>query len=257
MAANLAGRGLSLSVHNRTRVRGELRCWLPVRRRAQPAGQLAAAADWLWPMPHRWAAAEAVCFSGCRPAAAVWMAPQGPRGSTFSTESIRPSALAGRAPGRQGVALSKRCPGDVHGRAKAGSLSVSSGRNGMADLERARPLLEVVGSRITHLGRWACGQAGQGGHQCWWPAATPPWPRRWPWASGWGCRCGGLSGPSPAGRAGSWALEKPGWRMLEGSFPLVSSWRCTARPAIRLAAQPPRGWTVRSRERFGGDRRRP
>jgi len=94
------------------------------------------------------------------------------------------------------------------------------------------PCLEVRRQgRITHLGPVGCGQAGQGGQ----PGAGG---RRYaagaeamgPGASGLGLPIGGgLSGPSPAGRPGSWALENRAGACWRGSFPLGFKLACTAR----------------------------
>jgi len=151
------------------------------------------------------------------------------------------SAVSARWPSAWAVRRGlSRCPvtGGTEG-AKAAACRCWLGRT-MADLERPAPL-EVVGSRITHLGPVGCGSSQGGPNQGWWPAATAgPWPR----AMGPGPAAGlpmarGLSGLAQRG-GGSWGPGEPGWRALLGG--VVSRWvsrlcAATAKdPAIALAA---------------------
>ena len=73
------------------------------------------------------------------------------------------------------------CPvsGGTEG-ARQGTLSIMAGGS-VADLGRARPVLEAMGRRIVHLGP-------RPPTRCWWPASTRPSPRRWPSAAPRACR---------------------------------------------------------------------
>jgi 3-hydroxyisobutyrate dehydrogenase-like beta-hydroxyacid dehydrogenase len=121
--------------------------------------------------------------------------------------------------GRGGVAyLDAPVTGGTEG-ARAATLSVLVGGS-PDDVARARPVLEAVGSRITHLGPVGAGQQAKAVNQVLVAGTTAAVAE----ALALGRR---LGLPMPAvvealrsGAAGSWALEHRAAGMLAGTFPL-------------------------------------
>ncbi len=220
MAANLLAKGFALTVHNRHRERERTLAAAGARRAATPA-QAARGAEVL-----------ALCLSDDAAVAEVLLGPPGGRAgaaltglvpgslvvdfSTIAPESSRRMAAALSA---NGVAyMDAPVTGGTEG-ARAGSLSILVG-GGAADLERARPVLEAVGRRITHIGPVGAGQEAKAVNQvlvagCYAAVAE---------AMALGQRLGlpmeAVRQALVDGAAGSWALEHRGGSMLRGEFPL-------------------------------------
>ncbi|APD47923.1 NAD(P)-dependent oxidoreductase [Synechococcus sp. CS-602] len=216
MAANLLAAGFPLSVHNRTRSREASLLAAGAAAAPTPAAA-AAAADWLCLCLTDGAAAEAVLFGAAQPAA-LGLRP-GATVIDFSTIDPAVSRSLAERLGRQGVAyLDAPVTGGTEG-AKAGSLSVLVGGT-MADLERARPLLEVVGSRITHLGPVGCGQQAKAVNQVLVAGSYAAVAEAMALGQRLGLPMAAVCQALASGAAGSWALENRAGGMLEGSFPL-------------------------------------
>ena len=154
MAANAARAGFEVSAWNRTPGRAGELDELGVRLLDSPAA-VAAASDIVITMVSDTPDVEAVLFgadgvaAGARPGTLV-----------VDMSTISPSAtreFAARL-GKQGVAmLDAPVSGGSEG-AKKGTLSIFVGGDA-ADLERARPVLQSLGTTITHVGPIGAGQA--------------------------------------------------------------------------------------------------
>jgi 3-hydroxyisobutyrate dehydrogenase-like beta-hydroxyacid dehydrogenase len=161
MALNLLQAGFRLTVHNRHPERTA-----PLRKAGAAVGatpaEAAAAADLLLICVSDDAAVEAVLLE--QPGAAI----QGlrPGALVIDCSTIAPSSssrLAARLAERDIGYLDAPVTGGTEG-AQAGTLSVLVGGS-PADLERARPLLEVIGGRITHFGAVGAGQRAKAVNQ--------------------------------------------------------------------------------------------
>ena len=154
MAANLLAAGFPLTVHNRNRTREDPLGALGAATAASPAAAVAGAAVVCLCLSDD-AAVRAVLLEGAE-AAITGLAP-GSLVVDFSTIAPATSeALAARLAERGVAYLDAPVTGGTEG-ARAGSLSVLVG-GAAADLERARPLLAVVGGRISHFGPVGAGQ---------------------------------------------------------------------------------------------------
>jgi 3-hydroxyisobutyrate dehydrogenase-like beta-hydroxyacid dehydrogenase len=103
--------------------------------------------------------------------------------------------------------------------ARAGSLSVLVGGAG-THVERARPLLEVVGQRITHLGPVGAGQQAKAVNQVLVAGSYAAVAEAMALGQRLGLPMDRVRDALTAGAAGSWALEHRAGNMLEGRFPL-------------------------------------
>jgi 3-hydroxyisobutyrate dehydrogenase-like beta-hydroxyacid dehydrogenase len=215
MAANLLAAGYALTVHNRTRAREEPLAARGAHRAATPAAA-AGGADLLAICVSDGPDVEAVLFGadgaaeGLRPGALV-----------VDFSSIDPAVsqqLAARLR-LQGVAyLDAPVTGGTEG-ARAGSLSVLVGGD-PADLERARPLLEVVGGHLTHFGPVGSGQQAKAVNQVLVAGSYAAVAEALALARRLGLPLELLVEALKGGAAGSWALEHRSGAMLRGHFPL-------------------------------------
>jgi 3-hydroxyisobutyrate dehydrogenase len=153
MAANLVKAGLEVSVQNRTAARAEPLVAAGATARTTPA-ELAAGSDVVLVCVSDTPDVEAVLFgpdgvaAGAAPGTLVVDA------STIAPEATRDFAARLAA---QGVAfLDAPVSGGSEGAAQ-GTLSIMVGGDA-ADVERARPVLEAIGRRITHVGPVGAGQ---------------------------------------------------------------------------------------------------
>jgi 3-hydroxyisobutyrate dehydrogenase-like beta-hydroxyacid dehydrogenase len=226
MAANLLAGGVPLTVHNRTRERQ-----LPLLR----AGALGAAR-----------AAEAVahtrvvmlCLSDGAAVEEVLWGPGGvvegwasPTAEPTDTQALSPLVIdfSTIEPGRtrrlaehlaeRGIAwLDAPVTGGTEG-ARSGTLSVLVG--GAADtLERARPLLEMVGGTITHFGPVGTGQQAKAINQILVAGSYAAVAEAMALGQRLGLPMDDLRRALAPGAAGSWALEHRAAGMVEGRFPL-------------------------------------
>jgi 3-hydroxyisobutyrate dehydrogenase-like beta-hydroxyacid dehydrogenase len=103
--------------------------------------------------------------------------------------------------------------------ARAGTLSVLVGGEA-ADLQRARPLLDVIGSRITHLGSLGAGQQAKAVNQVLVAGSYGAVAEALALGQRLGLPMAQLVEALQAGAAGSWALTHRSGHMLEGNHPL-------------------------------------
>ena len=147
MAANLLAAGVPLTVHNRSPERQQPLQAAGARVAGSPAEAAAAAQI------------HALCLTDAAAVEAVLRGPSGllagaePGGLIIDFSTIDPAStqrLAAEAAQRGLSWLDAPVTGGTEG-ARQGTLSVLVGGEA-SDLERARPVLEVVGGTITHLG---------------------------------------------------------------------------------------------------------
>lgn len=212
MALNLLKAGFPLTVHNRSRER---------------EGPLAQAGAATAPSPAAAvAAAELVCLclsddravQDVLEAAAAGLRP-GSLVLDFSTIAPATSqALAAALAGHQVRYLDAPVTGGTEG-ARAGTLSVLVG-GAEADLERARPLLAVVGGRISHLGPVGAGQQAKAVNQVLVAGSYAAVAEALALGQRLGLPMEQVVDALSGGAAGSWALEHRSGAMLRQEFPL-------------------------------------
>ena len=222
MAANLLAAGFPLTVHNRSTGPEQLLVDQGARAADSPAAA-AAAADVLCLCVSDDAAAEAVLFgpasasAGLRPACARLR----PGSLVIDFSTIAPAtsqSLAVRLAQQAVTYLDAPVTGGTEG-ARAGSLSVLVG-GAAADLARARPLLEVVGGRISHLGPVGAGQQAKAVNQVLVAGSYAAVAEAMALGQRLGLPMEQVRQALAAGAAGSWALEHRAANMLSGQFPL-------------------------------------
>jgi 3-hydroxyisobutyrate dehydrogenase-like beta-hydroxyacid dehydrogenase len=103
--------------------------------------------------------------------------------------------------------------------ARAGRLAVLVGGE-TAQLERARPLLEVVGQRISHLGPVGAGQQAKAVNQVLVAGSYAAVAEALALGQRLGLPMAQVVEALSGGAAGSWALENRSAGMLRGEFPL-------------------------------------
>jgi 3-hydroxyisobutyrate dehydrogenase-like beta-hydroxyacid dehydrogenase len=215
MAANLRAAGFPLTVHNRTAGPEQSLAARGARVAATPAA-VAAEVELLCLCVSDDAAAEAVLLGGQGAGAGLR------RGSLvidFSTIAPATSQSLAARLAEQGVAyLDAPVTGGTEG-ARAGQLSVLVGGEA-ADLARARPVLEVVGSRITHLGPVGTGQQAKAVNQVLVAGSYAAVAEAMVLGQRLGLPMEQVCQALEAGAAGSWALSNRAPQMLRGEFPL-------------------------------------
>ncbi len=160
MAANLLAAGVEVTVHNRTRSREEPLEAKGASRAASPR-EAAAGAD-----------VVLSCVSDTADATEVLDGPDGALAglapgtlvidcSTISPEGARD--LAGKAADREIGFVDAPVSGGSEG-AIQGTLAIMCGGSD-ADLERALPVLEIIGGKVTHVGPVGCGQIAKAVNQ--------------------------------------------------------------------------------------------
>jgi 3-hydroxyisobutyrate dehydrogenase-like beta-hydroxyacid dehydrogenase len=220
MAANLLAAGVPLTVHNRNRER--------------EAPLVAAGAKGVESPAEAAASARVVmlCLSDGPAVEAVLFGPRGilqtlgrdgqtpaPLVIDFSTiEPARTRDLAERLAERGIGWLDAPVTGGTEG-ARAGTLSVLVG--GAADtVERARPLLEVVGGTVTHFGAVGAGQQAKAINQILVAGSYAAVAEAMALGQRLGLPMDALREALARGAAGSWALEHRAAGMVAGHFPL-------------------------------------
>ena len=238
MAANLIHAGFPLTLHNRSRQREAVLLkgmagapleadgaagttpsqQATIHRAASPAEAAAAAgAGILCLCLSDDAAVEAVLCAG--DGAAIQGLAAGALVVDFST--IAPAStrrLAERCAARGVAWLDAPVTGGTEG-ARAGSLSVLVGGEA-ADLERARPLLEVVGSHITHVGPVGAGQQAKAVNQVLVAGSYAAVAEAMALGQRLGLPMPEVVAALQGGAAGSWALTHRAANMLKGTYPL-------------------------------------
>lgn len=215
MATNLLAAGFPLTVHNRSAGPEQPLAAGGARVAASPAAA-AAAAELL-----------CLCVSDDAAAEAVLLGPQGAASQLrpgslvidFSTVAPATSQTLAARLAAQGVAyLDAPVTGGTEG-ARAGSLSVLVGGSA-TDLERARPVLAVVGGRISHLGPVGAGQQAKAVNQVLVAGSYAAVAEAMALGQRLGLPMAQVCKALAAGAAGSWALEHRAGHMLHGHFPL-------------------------------------
>jgi len=218
MAHNLLQAGHGLTVFNRTASSCE-----PLRAAgAKVAGSPAEAASE--------AEVLLICVSDDRAAEAVLL---GPEAGEAAIHGLRPgslvidcSTISPATSRRLAEALAERTiryidapvTGGTEG-AKAGTLSVLVGGNA-EDLERARPLLEVLGSAITHFGPVGSGQEAKAVNQVLVAGSYAAVAEALELAERLGLDRQQVVAALKGGAAGSWALEHRSSPMINDHYPL-------------------------------------
>ncbi len=218
MAHNLLQAGHGLTVFNRTASSCE-----PLRAAgARVAGSPAEAASE--------AEVLLICVSDDRAAEAVLL---GPEAGEAAIHGLRPgslvidcSTISPATSRRLAEALAERTiryidapvTGGTEG-AKAGTLSVLVGGN-TEDLERARPLLEILGSAITHFGPVGSGQEAKAVNQVLVAGSYAAVAEALELAERLGLDRQQVVAALKGGAAGSWALEHRSTPMINDHYPL-------------------------------------
>jgi len=136
-----------------------------------------------------------------------------------STISPATSRRVAAALGERGIAyIDAPVTGGTEG-AKAGTLSVLVGGEA-AHLERARPLLEVFGSAITHFGPVGSGQEAKAVNQVLVAGSYAAVAEALSLAERLGLNRSQVVEALKGGAAGSWALEHRSERMINDHYPL-------------------------------------
>ncbi|MCT0212683.1 MULTISPECIES: NAD(P)-dependent oxidoreductase [unclassified Synechococcus] len=217
IAMNLLAAGFPLTVHNRSRQREQPLVAAGATAVASPA-EAGAAAEWLCLCVSDGPDVEAVLFGAGTASASAGLRP-GSVVIDFSTIDPGISRSLARRLEHQGVAyLDAPVTGGTEG-ARAGTLSVLVG-GGATDLERVRPLLEVVGGCITHLGPVGAGQQAKAVNQVLVAGSYAAVAEAMALGQRLGLPMAAVRRALASGAAGSWALEHRAEAMLAGSFPL-------------------------------------
>jgi 3-hydroxyisobutyrate dehydrogenase-like beta-hydroxyacid dehydrogenase len=218
MAHNLLQAGHGLTVFNRTASSCE-----PLRAAgAQVASSPADAA--------REAEVLLLCVSDDRAAEAVLLGPEASEAAIHGLRAgslvIDCSTISPATSRRLAIALAERgisyvdapVTGGTEG-AKAGTLSVLVGGDSQ-DLERARPLLEVIGDRITHFGPVGSGQEAKAVNQVLVAGSYAAVAEALQLAERLGLDRHQVVEALKGGAAGSWALEHRSAQMINDHYPL-------------------------------------
>ncbi len=215
MAGRLLAAGFPLTIHNRTRGAEEPLAASGAIRAATPA-EAAASSELIALCLSDDLAVEDVLFAqggvaeGVSPGALV---------IDFSTISAATSSrLAGRLRELGVGYLDAPVTGGTEG-ARAGTLSVLCG--GASDhLDRARPLLEVVGARISHFGPVGSGQQVKAVNQILVAGSYAALAEGLALARAQGLPLQQVCAALEGGAAGSWALQNRASQMIENTYPL-------------------------------------
>jgi 3-hydroxyisobutyrate dehydrogenase-like beta-hydroxyacid dehydrogenase len=215
MAANLLRAGLPLTVHNRNRRKEEALAAAGASRAASAAAAVAEADLVL------------LCLSDDRAVEAVLLGAAGalaglrPGALVIDTSTISPATSRSLAAtlAEHGIGyIDAPVTGGTEG-ARAGTLSVLVG-GAAAHLERARPVLERIGSRISHFGPVGCGQEAKAVNQVLVAGSYAAVAEALALAQRLGLPEAELVEALKGGAAGSWALEHRSRPMIENHYPL-------------------------------------
>jgi 3-hydroxyisobutyrate dehydrogenase-like beta-hydroxyacid dehydrogenase len=230
MAANLLAAGVPLTVHNRTRER-ETPLVMAGAHGAESAAEAVSNTRVVMLCLSDGPVVEEVLF-GPRGVVVGWaaghddptraiQAPKTPKPLVIDFSTIEPSrtrSLAERLAARGIDWLDAPVTGGTEG-ARAGTLSVLVG--GAAEtLERARPLLEMVGGTITHFGPAGAGQQAKAINQILVAGSYAAVAEAMALGQRLGLPMDDLRRALAPGAAGSWALNHRAAGMVAGQFPL-------------------------------------
>ena len=223
MATNLIRAGFPLTLHNRSRGRERLvveaaaagnpePCARAIQRAASPAETVREAAIVCLCLSNDAAVQEVLTTALAELKAGTLVI-------DFSTIAPATSrALAARLAERQVAYVDAPVTGGTEG-AQAGTLSVLVG-GAIEHLERARPVLEVVGGRITHIGPVGSGQEAKAVNQVLVAGSYAAVAEAVALGQRLGLPMEQVLHALKSGAAGSWALEHRSTNMLVGAFPL-------------------------------------
>ena len=223
MATNLIRAGFPLTLHNRSRGRERLvveaaaagnpePCARQIQRAASPAETVREAAIVCLCLSNDAAVQEVLTTALAELKAGTLVI-------DFSTIAPATSrALAARLAERQVAYVDAPVTGGTEG-AQAGTLSVLVG-GAIEHLERARPVLEVVGGRITHIGPVGSGQEAKAVNQVLVAGSYAAVAEAVALGQRLGLPMEQVLHALKSGAAGSWALEHRSTNMLAGAFPL-------------------------------------
>jgi 3-hydroxyisobutyrate dehydrogenase len=215
MARHLIEAGHDVTVHNRTRERELLLAELGAER----AGSPAAAAQ----------GAEAVltCVSDTPDLESVLFGPEGvasglaPGGIVVDCSTVSPSATAEFADGlrARGIGLVDAPVSGGSEGAEQGTLTIFVGGE-PGDVDRARPILEAIGKRITHLGPSGAGQMAKAVNQVMIAGTYATVGEGVALAQAAGLPLPELLEALEGGAAASWVLANRAQNMVEDRYPL-------------------------------------
>lgn len=212
MAERLLAAGVPLTVHNRTRERQ-----LPLEQAGARGAASAAEAV-------RQAELVCLCLSDDAAVRAVLEAAEAalaPGSLVIDFSTIAPAtsvALAERLAARGVRYLDAPVTGGTEG-ARSGTLSVLIGGE-PADVERARPLLELVGSRLSHFGPVGAGMQVKALNQVLVAGSYAAVAEAMALGARLGLPLEQVREALRHGAAGSWALEHRAGHMLRDDYPL-------------------------------------
>ncbi len=216
MAANLLAAGFPLTVHNRSPERQQLLCAQGARGAASPAAAVAGA-----PLVCLCLSDDAAVRSVLLEQEGAAIAELAPGSLVIDFSTIAPAtseALAQRLADHGVAYLDAPVTGGTEG-ARAGSLSVLVGGSA-EDLERARPLLEAVGGRISHFGPVGSGQRAKAVNQVLVAGSYAAVAEALALGTRLGLPMAEVITALREGAADSWALRHRADTMLAGEFPL-------------------------------------
>lgn len=229
MAANILAAGFPLTVHTRSRWAEQLLARSGARRAASPA-EASRGADLLCLCLSDDTAVRQVLLGemeadgiaadpGDQGRAAITALAPGSLVIDFSTIAPATSRALAAVLAQRGVGyLDAPVTGGTEG-AAAGSLSILVG-GPEEQLERARPLLEVVGSRITHFGAVGSGQNVKAVNQILVAGSYAAVAEGLALARRLGLPLQQVCEALRGGAAGSWALEHRSGHMIANHYPL-------------------------------------
>jgi len=216
MALNLLRAGHPLTVYNRSPERLEPLLAAGAQAASTPA-EAVAGADRVLVCVSDDAALRSVLLE--QPQAAIHGLAPGSLVIDCSTVSPAASVAVAAALAQRGVGyLDAPVTGGTEG-ARAGTLSVLVGGNA-ADLERARPLLAVIGQRITHFGAVGAGQRAKAVNQVLVAGSYAAVAEALALAERLGLDQPQVVEALRGGAAGSWALEHRSAGMIADHYPL-------------------------------------
>ena len=215
MARHLLAAGHEVTVHNRTRAREEPLAALGAARAESPA----AAA--------RGAEAALTCVSDTPDLEAVVLGEGGiAEGLEAGSLLVDCSTVSPGASAELAAALRERGIGFVDAPVSGGSEGAERGTLTIfcggeeADVERARPILEAFGSRITHLGPAGAGQAAKAVNQVMIAGTYASVGEGLALARAAGLPLRELVEALSAGAAQSWVLANRSQNVIDGAYPL-------------------------------------
>ena len=215
MAARLLDAGYPLTVHNRTRQRETTLAERGAQRAATPA-EAAAGADVLITIVSDTPDVEAVLFGTDGAAAALAAGAVVLEMSTIAPEAVR--RLHARCAEQEVSLLDAPVSGGSEG-AQQGTLSIMVGGEAAA-LERVRPLLEVLGKTINHVGPSGAGQIAKAMNQVIVAGTYAAVAEGLALGIAAGIDVEAAHRAVSGGAAGSWGLTHRGPNMLRNTYPL-------------------------------------